>query len=63
MIDLHALMDDAREHCLWAAAEGFSPRDVIESVNLDWCTWKAPTWSDAQSAIQAAKNGLARKNV
>lgn len=54
---------EAVEHTVWCAENDFTPREVIESVGLDWPSWKKPTWDDAVFAVQMARTRLARKQL
>lgn len=47
------------EHCLWAAAAGLQPIDVIEAVGWHWSPLALPTWADALQAVRIASSRLA----
>lgn len=42
------------EHCLWAAAEGLQPVDVIAALDIAWPGLALPTWPDALLAVRVA---------
>lgn len=53
----------ATEHVVFCAERGDSPRDVIESVGLEWPAWKKPLWGDAVYAVQVARARLLRAEL
>ena len=57
------MADIASEHVVWCAENEFSPREVVESVGLEWPAWKAPTWEDAVYAVQVARVRLIREHL
>ena len=42
------------EHCLWAAAEGLQPIDVIAALGIAWPGLALPTWPDALLAVRVS---------
>lgn len=44
--------DIALEHCIWARRNGFSPRDVI--VSIDHPVPENPSWEDALYSVARA---------
>lgn len=48
------------EHCLWAAAEGLQPIDVIAALGIAWPGLALPTWTDALLAVRVAAARLRR---
>lgn len=49
----------ACEHCLWAAQDGQSPRDVLSMIGLDWPAHKIATWDDAMMGLEWAWRRIA----
>lgn len=44
----------AAKHCVWAAEQGLTPREVMESVGWRWPHGLEPTWDDAVLAVSGA---------
>ena len=49
-------MNDSRsvadEHVRWAASQGFKPDEVLESLEIYWCSDKAAEWPDVQRHLE-----------
>jgi hypothetical protein len=48
------------EHCLWAAAHGIDPLDVIHALGMAWPAERYPEWADALLAVRVAASRLRR---
>lgn len=44
----------AVEQAVWAACEGWTPRQVMASVGTDWPARKEPDWHDAVMVLAMA---------
>jgi hypothetical protein len=47
------------EHCLWAAAHGCDPLDVIHALGMAWPAERYPEWADALLAVRVAASRMA----